>query len=310
MPFLLAYLKRTGFVALSAALVFMLGGTGVEAATGLTIQPIKVSQTLDPGATYTGVINLSNASDKEVIVQVKTEDFLPSAGTNTLNFIGRAPGVTSVRDWITVNKPAEFSFTQGKTESVQYTITVPANAEPGGHFGVIFFKAIEKTDAEEQLKIGTQVGVLVLVTVNGDFERTGKIVEASAPSFLTEGPVPFKITFENTGTVHFEPKGKISITNLFGKEVGVVPIEGQVVLPTGVKDLNFAWEPSTKFLLGKYTATIIIDGDGETPLAEQSLTFYAAPVWYVLGLLLAFYVLWRSIVFLKSRVSINIKPKE
>ena len=306
----LTYLKRTACAVLLACVAFMGGAGEAQASTGLTIQPIKVSQTLDPGTTYTGYINLSNASDKEVIVQVKTEDFLPSAGTNSLNFVGRAPGVTSVRDWITINKPAEFSFLQGKTESVQYTITVPKDAEPGGHFGVIFFKAIEKVDQEEQLKIGTQVGVLILVTVNGDFERTGRILDATAPSFLTNGPVPFTIKFENTGTVHYEPRGRISITNLFGKEVAVVPIEGQVVLPTGVKDLAFAWQPATRFLIGKYTASIVIDGEGETPLASETLIFYAAPVWYILGLLIAFFVFFRIVVFLKSRVSINIKPKQ
>lgn len=295
------------FILILTALSF--GAREVQAATGLTIQPIKVSQTLDPGTTFTGFINLSNVSDDEVLVQVKAEDFLPSAGTNTFNFIGRAPGVTSVRDWINIDSPNEFLFEKGKNQSIRYTITVPKDAEPGGHFGVIFFKAIEKEDAEEQLKIGTQVGMLVLVTVSGDFERSGKILDVKAPKFVTNTPITLVMNFENTGTVHFEPKGKISIKNMFGKEVGVVPIEGHVILPTGVKEMGFVWQ-SHGILLGKYKAEFSIEGEDGKSLDTREVEFYAVPVWYGLGFLVSFFFIWRIVVFLRTRVSINIKPKK
>jgi hypothetical protein len=45
----------------------------VNAATGLTIQPIKVSQTLDKGAQVSGFILLSNASANDVRVELKVE---------------------------------------------------------------------------------------------------------------------------------------------------------------------------------------------------------------------------------------------
>lgn len=303
------FLNKSQLILGLIAVTFFLQAEVVLGATGLTIQPIKVSQTLNPGDTFTGFINLSNASDDQVLVQVKAEDFLPSAGTNGLNFIGRAPGVTSVRDWINIESPDEFLFAEGASQSIRYTISVPEDAEPGGHFGVIFFKAIEKQDVDEQLKIGTQVGMLVLVTVNGDFERSGKILDVEAPSFVTNTPINFVINFENTGTVHFEPKGHISIKNMFGKEVGNVPIEGQVVLPTGIKELGFSWQ-SHGIVLGKYTADIVIDDEPGNELDSRSVTFYAVPVWYVLGFLVALFFVWKVLVFFRERVTINISSKK
>jgi hypothetical protein len=277
-------------------------------ATGLSIQPVKISQTLKPGQEVSGKILLSNASDEDVNVDVKVEDFIPTAGAESLQFVGRAPGVTSVRDWVTLEGGSTFLFKKGESREIGYTIKAPLDAEPGGHFGVAFFKATKASEANAELKVGTQVGMLMLVSIPGNHLQKGNILEFTAPKFLQVGPVPFTIKFENTGTVHFEPKGTIKITNMLGKEVGSVPIEGQVVLPTGVKNLNLQW--NTKgFLLGRYTATAnIFDGEGNE-LSGGTISFWAVPIWYVIGFIVCFVVLFFIIKFLKSRVSISINVK-
>ena len=154
-------------------------------------------------------------------VEVVSEDFIPAAGSANIQFVGRAEGITTVRDWISLDVPESFEFQKGQSRSITYTIEAPPDAEPGSHFGVVFFKATD-LDQQGQLKVGTRIGVLVFVTVPGNQLQRGNILDFSMPPFVQKGPVPFKIKFENTGTVHFEPKGTIIISNIFGKEVGVV----------------------------------------------------------------------------------------
>jgi hypothetical protein len=278
-----------------------------HAATGLSIQPIKISETLTPGASTTGTILLTNASDGPVDVVVNTQDFVPVAGADSIQFVGSSAGVTSVKDWITIGSGKTFSFAVGESKEIPYTITAPPDAEPGGHFGVVLFKATKK-DAGGSLKIGTQVGMLVLVAIPGNHLEKGNILDFTAPNFIQTGPVPFSIKFQNTGTVYFEPKGTIAISNMFGQKIADVPINGQVVLPTSVKVLNQQWDVSG-LLLGRYSAVAtIVDGDGNT-LTTNTITFWAFPIWYGVSFVVTLIVLFFILRFFKQRVRISLVSK-
>lgn len=278
------------------------------ASTGLTIQPIKASYTLAPGASVSGAISLTNASTNAAVqVELKVEDFIPLAGSDQLQFVSRAPGVTTVRDWVTLNGGEHvIRLEKGESIAVPFTITAPADAEPGSHFGAAFFKAIDIADVDKQLKVGTQVGMLMFVTVPGNYAQKGEITSFTAPRFVQRTPFDFKIGFTNTGTVHFEPKGSVTVRNIFGSVVAEVPVEGQVVLPTGSKELTARFATDS-FLLGRYTAIVhLSDGEGN-PLTSEERTFYVFPVWYTLGFILFALFLFFGLRFLKRRVRISLK---
>ena len=295
-----------GVLFLLASLFVFASGTRAGN-VGLSIQPLKATHKLQPGESVSGVIQITNASDGAVNLETKVEDFVPLAGTYNIQIVQRAPGVSTVRDWITLDAPKSFVLAKGAAKNVSYTIKAPANAEPGGHFGVALFKATEIKEGQ-QLKVGTQVGMLILVTVPGSRLEKGNVLDFSGPLFVKKSPINFTIKFENTGTVHFEPKGAITITNMFGKEIGNVAVGGQVVLPTGVRDLT----ASVNFdgvLLGRYTAALkMFDGEGNE-IATRSHAFYAFPLWYAVAFFATIIVLFFGIRFLKKNVRISILKK-
>src|SRR3989344_1996329 len=274
------------------------------ASTGVTIQPIKISETIEPSNSKSGVITLSNASSQDVKVDISVEDFVPTSGSSNINFVGRAQGNTTVRDWIEIDSPESFVFENGAARDIRYTINAPENAEPGSHFGVIFFKATEIKDGG-QLKIGTRVGVLVFVTIPGSQLQSGRVLDFKAPFFVKDPNVPFLISFENTGNVHFEPKGKVKIKNIFGKEVGEADVSGQAVLPTGVRDLNASW--STKGLLfGRYTASVVISDSSGAEFGAKETHFYAFPLEYGLWFVGLFVFIFLFLKFIKGKIHISV----
>lgn len=279
--------------------------SNASASIGLSIQPIKVSHTLETGALTGGVISLTNTSDQEINVEATIEDFTPAAGSSYVNFVGRAPGVTSVRDWIKLDVPENFVLAKGAAKTVAYMIHAPKNAEPGSHFGVIFFKATE-IHASGQLKVGTRVGVLIFVTIPGNHLAKGNILGFSTPLFIQGGPINFNIKFENTGTVHFEPKGTIIVKNILGEKIGEVPVQGQIILPTGVKEWITRWDIAG-VLLGKYSAELkLFDGEGNE-LTANTVSFYAFPIWYVIAFFVTVAALFFTFRFLKKNIKISIK---
>ncbi len=291
------------FAALLALLFIGLGVNFAHSGIGLGIQPNKISHTIEPGDSVSGVITLKNASDSDVKVEVEMNDFIPTPGTGDFHFVKRAEGVTSVRDWVTIGSPADFIFKKGESKEIPYTIKAPKNAEPGSHFGIAFFMASKIGDTG-QLKVGTRVGMVIYVTVPGNFLQKGKLLDFSTSKFIQKGPVNFKIKFENTGTVHFEPKGVIKITNIFGKEVANVPVQGALVLPTGVKDFTVNWP--VNFLLGRYKAEISLkDGEGNV-LTAKSVAFYAFPLWYLASFILAVLAIFFGLKFLRKKVKFSV----
>jgi len=281
----------------------------VYADTGLTIKPIKVSHTLNPGESVSGIISLKNESSNVILVEVMTEDFEPSAGSdNKINFVGRAGGNSTALDWIDLTIPDDFEFEEGGSRSIPYTITAPSDAEPGGHFAVAFFKATELGDTGT-LKVGTRLGMLIFITVPGNRLQKGELLDFSGPVFVQKSPVQFSIEFKNTGTVHFEPKGTITIRNIFGKRVGEVPVSGQSVLPTAVKEWKVTWQ-TTGVLFGRYTADIeIVDGEGNV-LTGRSVSFYAFPLGYLVSFFGAIIAIFLLLKFLRKRINISISVKK
>ncbi|OGZ37435.1 MAG: hypothetical protein A3E90_00680 [Candidatus Portnoybacteria bacterium RIFCSPHIGHO2_12_FULL_40_11] len=296
--------------------VFLFSFQKVEADVGFEIQPIKVKHTLNAGESASGIISLINKSDEAVEVEPVLRDFVPMAGTISIQFIERAPGVTTIIDWITLEPAGSFILERGKSKDISYTIQAPANAEPGGHFGTIFFKGTGLKDTG-QLKISTQVGTLVFATVPGPNLQKGKISDFSGPKFIL-GPknirdilkrktpaVNFSLKFENTGTVHFEPKGSIKITNMFGREAGETAIAGQIALPGWVREINSDWVPKG-LLFGQYKAKAkIIDGEGNE-LTTEEISFFTFPLWFVLAFAAAAAIIFFIIKFLKKRIKISV----
>jgi len=298
-------MKRFAYTA--AALTLILGAVlplAASAATGLTIQPVKVDQPMKAGDTLKGELLLTNASDSAVSVALSLQDFLPVAGADTLQFVGRAEGVTSVRDWISVDFPGTTTLAVGESRTIPYTVTAPADAEPGDHFGVILFKATPSNAPEGSLKVGTQVGTLVLITIPGNHLQKGSLTDFKTPFLSLGGPVPFTLTFNNTGTVHFEPRGEITVTNIFGKTAGQVPITGKVILPGGTKDLSFSWLVGP-LAMGYYkAAATIYDGTGEK-LTTATTSFWIVPIGYLIALIAVLFVIYVVLRFIKRHIRIT-----
>lgn len=299
-----AHVYRAGIVTSLLVAAFCFANIA-SANVGLSIQPLKVSETLEPGKSASGFVQITNVSPETVNIEVSVEDFVPLSGTYNIQFVGRAPGVSTVRDWVTLNTPDNFTLDSGEVKNISYTIKAPLDAEPGGHFGAVFFKASLLPSEGQQLKVSTRVGMLILATIPGSFLEKGEVLDFSGPLFVKKRDIDFNIKFENTGTVHFEPKGNITVKNIFGKEVGSVEVGGSVVLPTGVKDLpvNVKFEG---LLLGRYKATLkIFNGVGEI-IAERSIAFYAFPLWYIISFIAAVLILFFAIKFVRKNVKISI----
>jgi hypothetical protein len=254
-----------------------------EVVGDFVVGPGRSEIQLQPGQSYVQEIVVTNRISDNRRFNLEVEDITGSIdGSSAVTLTGEAVGPYSIRDYISF--PADsFVLDLGERARVPVTITVPPNAEPGGFYGSVLVSTISEDnpsalDSAPRTPIIARVGSLFFVTVAGEQFREGETVGVTTVGddlFYQSGPIELAILFENTGSVHTNPYGELSITNMFGEEVGFVELEPWFVLPQSLRSREITWD--REFLLGRYTVTARVNRGYDDIVDEVSTTFWVVP---------------------------------
>lgn len=275
-------------------LILVIGGAILGEAVLAQSQTIAVSPLVfelsgNQGEVFENYLKVYNPSAGVMGVKMTVEDIAPS-GEEGLVIVEPAETESfSLARWIKT-EPEEFDLEPGKEMMVKFTLTVPENAEPGGHYGTVVagIKAISGPGVTGAAII-QRIGALVLLTVPGEMEENLAVKEFSAPKYSEYGPIPFTVKFENKGTVHTKPAGVITIADWRGKKIADINISSRNVLPTAVRKFDASFDKKWLFG-GKYTATLTGSyGSSNILLTPSVITFWVFP-WKIglLGLFVIF----------------------
>lgn len=291
---------------------------GSNDALALTISPVKLEVNGDPGQVLTGEIELFNEQTESKSLYSSYENFEPSGDTGSPKFVG---GATGLATWISLTSNVVIEPNQ--TVKVPYTITIPADTEPGGYFSAVFWSEDNPAATEGgEVSIGGKLGVLILLRVNGDIKEAAGISNfgIGGSRWVTQLPVSFVYRFKNDGADRVVPIGNIEIKNIFGGVTAVLPAnenEGSV-LPNSIRKFQTLWGVPKKdgegsgfftvaraqladFHFGMYSANLSLTYGGTNQIATDSFYFFFIPwqllivvtvVLVILGVLLRFYNQW------------------
>ena len=279
--------KKTFIIVLSLIFLisifsyFTINAQESNESTGLTISSPVVEKTINKGEKVSGTIKLTNESNKDLKITVSKKDFTAENEEGAAKLSDpKANKAFSLGAWVDVTDG--FDLKSKELKEVSYTISVPENAEPGGHYGsIVFSPSLLNPTAFEgsSTTITSEIGTLILVSVPGEINYGAKLVEFStAKKFYTNSSnlVEFITRFQNLSTVHVKPKGTISIKNMFGKNVIVLVVnenEGNA-LPGSIRKFSNDWEK--KYGFGFYKATVNLSYS-ESKNISSSLIFWIIP---------------------------------
>ena len=250
---------------------------------------------LKPGESKSVYISVVNRTDKKLRFKVEVEDFKGSRDTKqTVILLGQDRGPYTLKDYL---KPEVDEFILGSKERIKFRVdvTIPEDAQPGGRYGSLLVLNQGPVDEEGDLEssnqaaILTRLGSLFFVRVEGDVIENGKMEDfrlSKDKKFYTKGPIEFEVLYSNDGNVHLTPYGNITITNILGREVGIIEIDPFFVLPDSLRARVVKWD--REFLFGKYTATLNIKRgylSDKDVMDTASITFWVIPwKWIVIAL--------------------------
>ncbi len=281
------------------------------------VGPGKTELELDPGETRTVNLSVANRLGTDKTFALKVEDFTGSDDpAQAIVLLGDDHGPYSLRDFI---HPATSSIMipQGKRARISVTISIPADAQPGGLYGSVIVGTetgvaghTPDGGAIPQSPIITRIGTLFFVRVKGVATTGGELTKFSLAggSFLWDSaPVNFDLVFKNEGNVHLDPSGTITVANMLGANVGTIDVEPWFAMPNSIRFREVNWAPP--FLFGRYVAHASIKRGYASTTDEVDLVFWAIPWKIILSVLIGLIVIIAFIRWVFSKFTIVTKRK-
>lgn len=285
---------------------------------GLTISPPIFEITLKPQESAKYTIRVTNPTKNLIELYPSSMDFASSGEGGQPTFLpaNETSNRFSMANWITF-ETSKIALLPEQVVEFNFQISVPEDAEPGGHYGVVFL-ATEPPKTEgstSHISLSSKVGSLLLVKIPGDINEKGSVEEFSTPWFYFSPPVNITAFIRNSGNIHFRPDGEITIKDWKGKDlerISINPLKGNV-LPDSRRKFEIKWdsekEPFWKIPIGRFSANLrLAYGQSEQTL-DSKVYFWIIPWWIIITTGIFFLVVV-MLIFFKRRKRKNNRPKK
>ncbi len=234
-------MKKPTLTIIASVITFVVSVGFFRTAQALTITPIRYEIQGDPGQVLTEKMGLVNETNSTQTYYASFANFEAQGDTGSPAFIDTRDGLGT---WITTEQ-ASVTLAPGAQKEIGFTITIPKDAEPGGHFAVIFW-GTTPGGAPGQVSIGTKTGMLILLSVRGDVKESAGLVDFQLHNnkhFYKQLPVGFQYRFSNQGGDRVKPAGSVVVRSILGwrvKKVNANPFDGNV-LPGTTRKFTTEW---------------------------------------------------------------------
>lgn len=254
----------------------------------LSVSPTLFQMSAVPEQLWNSGVKVINNNPHELTVYAQVVNFAPQGETGQGKFLPvfeKATEGTTLAEWVAITSEP-IVIEAEKSATIPFTVSVPKDAAPGGHFAAIMV-GTKPPESSSVVRVSTSqiVTSLFFVRIAGDVIEDGSIREFRLQDTFVDSPkAEFEVRFENKGNVHLQPQGEIVITNMWGKERGVIPINHQThfgnVLPTSIRKFEFSWKGEQSFSdIGRYKAVLTLAyGTEERKFETTTDYFYVIPV--------------------------------
>jgi hypothetical protein len=214
-------------------------------ARAFTVTPIRLELSGDPGAVISGSFSVYNDSNTDRTLYTSAQNFEAKDETGNPVFV---PGNDGLVSW--VHMAASFDSKARQEVKIPFTISIPKNAEPGGYFAGLFASTLPNNAGAGQVALGSRIGTLLLLTVNGNISEGITVLEFGTDNsqrFFTSLPINFYYRFQNSGADRIKPLGDVLIKNIFGMTTKILNANKNNgnVLPKSIRRFETAWISSS-----------------------------------------------------------------
>ncbi len=143
--------------------------TNTHANINFWVTPIKYELEMDPEESITLTAWIRNNSLQERTMTTLSADFTSDGTSGTPRFIRDNSEINPdqhLASWIEISED-QLTLASWEFQEIEFTITVPEDATPGGHYGAVLFRVVNNTGGWD-VKVDVDYGILILVDVSGE----------------------------------------------------------------------------------------------------------------------------------------------
>lgn len=245
---------------------------------------------LNPGEVYSGSITVANLSSSvdSLSYEVNISPYSVIGNGYGADFVSTSSH-TEITNWINIENPTG-TIAPNESKVVNYTITVPESASPGGQYAAlsVISTPINSASTGNGIAVSNvyEIASLLYATVAGVVNREGSVLQNSIPSFSLVPSIEAKAVIENKGNTHEDAIFSFEITNAITGEVIYSSAESnakqsEIIMPDTTREITH--ELTNLPLAGITKVVQTIDYNNETYTTEQTLII--CPVWLMIIIL-------------------------
>ena len=261
----------------------------------MTAIPPRLEISADPGQAVAHQLKVRNEGDSQVALQVKIQDFIVTDSDGTPSPIDQdISNRWAASLWMNVS-PQKIILNPGETKTLDLVAVVPQDANPGGHYAVVFYSPVDGADIGENTasSISPNVGSLIYFTVSGKVSEDARITKMTIPGFQEYGPIKIDTEILNLSDIHVRPQGVIRIYNMLGGLRTTIALEEKNIFPGVSRLFENTW--NQKWGLGKYKATLEAGYGTQGGVLAASVFFWIIP-WRIITIAILVIVLTALLV--------------
>lgn len=136
--------------------------------------------------------------------------------------------------------------------------------------------------------------MLVLITVDGDYDRAFELDRVDAPMFIaSRDEYELTAVVKNTGDVHGRLVGESVIKSPFGNTIAKLPVRTRLVLPGGEQFGTTIWDATPFFGIYKVRTKLMPDELDEPVLTDERWLIVLPPWWiWVIAVVIIVIAVW------------------
>jgi len=260
----------------------------------LVVAPARQQTALDAGGKESLIIKFFNESNVPISGIIKAVDFIVQGndGKPILleNFNVPVTSRYSASTWIKL--PYErATIPPGTVLKVQFDVSVPKNALPGGRYVAIYFEQTGydlgttiTTLQQGESSVSPRIVGLLNIKVNGPISEKSSVLKFTAPLFSEFGPITTTTEIYNSGNYHITPEGKISLFDFLGRKINEVSLEKKNIFPESSRIFETAI--GSKLLFGKFKLTLLASYGEANQVLSAATYIWVFPVRLILAIVL------------------------
>lgn len=245
----------------------------------ITLSPSSTTIEADAGDTKRGSMKVINNGDVAYGFSVYARPYSVANEVYEPDFTNPKSN-TDVYKWAQFDQ-ANYLIEPGTEVEVNYTLRVPDDAAPGGHYGVLFAETDEQGLEGTGVARKKRVGNLLYVTVRGDYKTAAEFKGFNLPFWQTSAPIVSTARIANTGNADFRATVNTTATDLFGRTKFSYTGD-PIVLPGTTRLAEMKWENAPSFGIFKVSQS----ADFLDQKQRNNGFLLIAPLWLPLALIL------------------------